>query len=577
MVGAIRLVSVERGHDPREFALVPFGGAGPAARRRARGAPRHAHHRGAAPPRRALDARAARHRRAQRLRADEPAEAARLRPRRGRRHLRRPRASRPSAWLDAEGVPPRAAPPHAARRPALPPPGLRDHGAVDRAATSSVDALLARFHERHRRLYTYALRGARGDRDPARGAPPGRVRRFDAARALDAAAARDRRRGPHRRARVLRRARGWVECPCVDAREPGRGRDRARARPSSSSSTPRPWCCRGQRATVDRVGNLVDPARGGAARGEARARRPHAARRGAAAPAGRSGDARDHQGRAARGPGGDGSGHRAHRDVAVHPREERLLRGHPRRAAAAWCAARWCPSSATSPRSSSRQYPPDDDAARAISTGTTTATARAAASRTRRTWSSPRRSSTDGELVAFSQTWGHFWDIGGLRAGSISPDATEIFHEGIIVPAVRIYRRGRAQRRGLPHLPAQLALPRHPARRHPRACWPAAGSASGASQELFERFGADHGAGGVGHLRASSAARRSRRRCESRMPDGTCESEDAVDGDGMTRPALPRAHAPHQGGRPDQHRHAGQRRPGAGARSTSSCTRACRS
>ena len=29
MVGAIRVVSVERGHDPRKFTLVPFGGAGP--------------------------------------------------------------------------------------------------------------------------------------------------------------------------------------------------------------------------------------------------------------------------------------------------------------------------------------------------------------------------------------------------------------------------------------------------------------------------------------------------------------------------------------------------------------------
>jgi N-methylhydantoinase A len=29
MVGAIRLASVERGHDPRDFALLPFGGAGP--------------------------------------------------------------------------------------------------------------------------------------------------------------------------------------------------------------------------------------------------------------------------------------------------------------------------------------------------------------------------------------------------------------------------------------------------------------------------------------------------------------------------------------------------------------------
>jgi N-methylhydantoinase A len=29
MVGALRVVSVERGHDPRDFVLVPFGGAGP--------------------------------------------------------------------------------------------------------------------------------------------------------------------------------------------------------------------------------------------------------------------------------------------------------------------------------------------------------------------------------------------------------------------------------------------------------------------------------------------------------------------------------------------------------------------
>ena len=28
MAGAIRLVSIERGHDPRDFALLPFGGGG---------------------------------------------------------------------------------------------------------------------------------------------------------------------------------------------------------------------------------------------------------------------------------------------------------------------------------------------------------------------------------------------------------------------------------------------------------------------------------------------------------------------------------------------------------------------
>jgi N-methylhydantoinase A/oxoprolinase/acetone carboxylase beta subunit len=29
MVGALRVVSVEKGHDPRAFALIAFGGAGP--------------------------------------------------------------------------------------------------------------------------------------------------------------------------------------------------------------------------------------------------------------------------------------------------------------------------------------------------------------------------------------------------------------------------------------------------------------------------------------------------------------------------------------------------------------------
>src|SRR5690606_19762416 len=29
LAGAIRLISIEKGHDPRDFALMPFGGAGP--------------------------------------------------------------------------------------------------------------------------------------------------------------------------------------------------------------------------------------------------------------------------------------------------------------------------------------------------------------------------------------------------------------------------------------------------------------------------------------------------------------------------------------------------------------------
>src|SRR6266481_4858239 len=48
----------------------------------------------------------------------------------------------------------------------------------------------------------------------------------------------------------------------------------------------------------------------------------------------------------------------------------------------------------------------------------------------------------EGRLAAFAQSWAHFNDIGGMRAGSLSPDCTDIYQEGIIVPPVRVAREG---------------------------------------------------------------------------------------------------------------------------------------
>ena len=47
------------------------------------------------------------------------------------------------------------------------------------------------------------------------------------------------------------------------------------------------------------------------------------------------------------------------------------------------------------------------------------------------------------EIVGYSLCFGHFWDIGGSRPGSISPQATDIFQEGMSVPQVRIVDQGR--------------------------------------------------------------------------------------------------------------------------------------
>jgi N-methylhydantoinase B len=48
-----------------------------------------------------------------------------------------------------------------------------------------------------------------------------------------------------------------------------------------------------------------------------------------------------------------------------------------------------------------------------------------------------------GERIGFVMGWAHFSDIGGLRPGSLSPDATDHFQEGIIIPPVRLMRDGK--------------------------------------------------------------------------------------------------------------------------------------
>ena len=47
-----------------------------------------------------------------------------------------------------------------------------------------------------------------------------------------------------------------------------------------------------------------------------------------------------------------------------------------------------------------------------------------------------------GRRVAFVMAWAHFSDIGGIRPGSISPDATDIFQEGIIIPPTKLIDQG---------------------------------------------------------------------------------------------------------------------------------------
>src|SRR5438132_9279879 len=50
-----------------------------------------------------------------------------------------------------------------------------------------------------------------------------------------------------------------------------------------------------------------------------------------------------------------------------------------------------------------------------------------------------------GEIVAFAGSIAHKADVGGAVAGSTSANATELFHEGLLVPPIKIVDAGVAQ------------------------------------------------------------------------------------------------------------------------------------
>ncbi|HMH51438.1 MAG TPA: hydantoinase/oxoprolinase family protein [Candidatus Acidoferrum sp.] len=254
MVGAIRLVSVERGHDPREFALVPFGGAGPlhgAELARLLGmrtvvVPRHP---GVLSTFGLLGTE---------VRNDYARTSLQKPPDYDRAAIAAIYADlegQASQWLADERVPP-------ARRRLARLADLRyRHQGFEITVPwpgedLALDSLIARFHAAHERLYTYALPDAPVEIVTLRLTASGQVRRF--ALPVQATSPGD---APRRRRRVTTRAvyftgHGWIECPCVERDGLVTGstvKGPAIVEQPDSTVVILP----GQRARADRVGTLV--------------------------------------------------------------------------------------------------------------------------------------------------------------------------------------------------------------------------------------------------------------------------------------------------------------------------------
>ncbi|MFY1638235.1 hydantoinase B/oxoprolinase family protein [Solwaraspora sp. WMMB335] len=135
----------------------------------------------------------------------------------------------------------------------------------------------------------------------------------------------------------------------------------------------------------------------------------------------------------------------------------------------------------------------------------------------------------DGELFCWLATSGHWLDIGGSLPGSVVPDATECYEEGLRIPPVLLHRAGRE----CPDV-ADLIFGNIRAPQQQRADLEAMlnGLRVGRRRldELLARYGAGTVRAAIAQLRARAARRM--RQIIAELPDGEYPFEDHLDDDG---------------------------------------------
>jgi N-methylhydantoinase B len=135
-----------------------------------------------------------------------------------------------------------------------------------------------------------------------------------------------------------------------------------------------------------------------------------------------------------------------------------------------------------------------------------------------------------GKLSAFVMGWAHFADIGGLRPGSISPDTTDIFQEGIIIPPTRLATAGVLNQAALAIFHRNSRFPAQ-SLGDTRALMACVDIGVRRIQEIVQRFGPDVFADALRQLLARTESHV--RAClKQTFPVGTHGFADAIDSDG---------------------------------------------
>ena len=135
-----------------------------------------------------------------------------------------------------------------------------------------------------------------------------------------------------------------------------------------------------------------------------------------------------------------------------------------------------------------------------------------------------------GRRCAFVMGWAHFADIGGLRPGSISPDTTDIFQEGIIIPPTKLIDAGVTNQAALDIFHRNSRYPGQ-SRGDTRALMASVALGVRRVGEIVARFGAPVVADALAQL-FERTRRIVRDRLAQAFPLGTHRFTDAIDTDG---------------------------------------------
>ncbi len=136
-----------------------------------------------------------------------------------------------------------------------------------------------------------------------------------------------------------------------------------------------------------------------------------------------------------------------------------------------------------------------------------------------------------GEVVAYCHSFAHFWDLGGSRPGSIGPANTEIFHDGTLVPPIKIIDASRLNEEAYRII---LRNSRYPdlLEGDSRALMSAASRAQERLLEMFERYGRDIMVAAIAEDQADTG-RLVRDKTLEMIPEGEYSVRDYMDHAGV--------------------------------------------